>query len=81
MSKIQKGYYRHFKGNLYKVLGTVRHSETTEELVLYQALYNSPDFGKNALWVRPSTMFGEEIIRDGKKIKRFTYLGTKKPTE
>lgn len=79
MQKPKNGYYRHFKGKLYKVLGTARHSETTEELVLYQALYESEEFGKNTIWVRPLPMFEEEIVREGKKLKRFTYLGSKKP--
>lgn len=76
---MKKGYYRHFKGKLYKVLGIARHSETTEEMVVYQALYESDEFGKNAIWVRPLPMFEEDVMKDGKKMKRFSYLGTKKP--
>jgi hypothetical protein len=60
------GVYRHFKGNLYKVLGVAKHSETLEDMVVYQALYGS--FG---LWVRPLAMFEEKIERDGKVFKRF----------
>ena len=50
--------YRHYKDKLYKVLGTVRHSETLEELVLYEALYQNPS---GNLWVRPKAMFLEVV--------------------
>ena len=56
---IEPGVYRHFKGNDYEVIGTARHSETEEELVVYRALYGS--FG---LWVRPAAMFREKVDRD-----------------
>ena len=44
------GIYEHYKGKRYKVLGVVHHSETTEELVLYKALYKT-QFGVDSLWV------------------------------
>jgi hypothetical protein len=66
---MQLGIYQHYKGNLYQLLDRCRHSETLEELVLYKALYG--DFG---LWVRPSSMFFENIILDGKSIPRFKFL-------
>lgn len=74
MSIIKIGKYRHFKGKEYKVVGIAHHSETLEEFVVYRALYNSEEFGKNALWVRPFEMFVETIERDGKKMKRFEYI-------
>jgi hypothetical protein len=61
-----QGVYRHYKGQLYEVIGKARHSETLEELIVYKALYG--DFG---LWVRPYQMFFEDIEIDGKKQKRF----------
>lgn len=60
------GIYRHYKGQRYRVLGTARHSETMEPLVVYQALYG--DYG---LWVRPAAMFSETIELDGEPIARF----------
>lgn len=68
---MQPGTYRHYKGNLYEVIGTAHHSETLEELVVYKALYESPDFGKDALWVRPKAMFLETVMVDGKTVPRF----------
>lgn len=63
--------YRHYKGQVYEVIGLARHSETMEELVLYKATYQ-PE-GSN-LWVRPKGMFEEDVIVDGQSIKRFAKL-------
>ena len=73
MSEITLGKYQHYKGNFYEVIGTARHSETLEELVVYRALYES-EYGKNSLWVRPKAMFLEHVIVDGKEIPRFTLV-------
>jgi hypothetical protein len=64
---VKEGIYRHYKGNLYEVIGIAQHSETEEELVVYRALY-----GEHGLWVRPLEMF-EGPTDDGQK--RFTYSG------
>lgn len=64
------GRWRHFKGGEYRVVGLARHSETGEELVVYQALY-----GDGELWVRPASMWLETVERDGKRFPRFTFLG------
>ena len=69
--KLKLGKYQHYKGNFYKVLGVGKHSETLEELVVYEALYDNPD-GK--LWVRPLKMFTEEIVVNGKKLPRFKFV-------
>ena len=65
------GRYRHYKGNLYEVVGIARHSETMEELVVYRALYEHPRWGANSLWVRPRAMFLEEVDLDGRRVRRF----------
>lgn len=70
MNTIKLGKYRHFKGKEYKVLYIAKHSETLEEIVVYQALYG--DFG---IWVRPAAMWNEIIERDGSTFRRFEYIG------
>lgn len=72
MSELKLGIYHHYKGKKYEVVGIARHSETLEELVVYKALYDSKDFGNNALWVRPKSMFYENVVIDGQEISRFT---------
>ena len=63
------GRYRHYKGGLYDVVDTVRHSETCEPMTLYRALY-----GENGLWVRPAAMFLETVVIDGVTQPRFTRI-------
>jgi hypothetical protein len=72
MHKIKTGLYKHFKGKFYEVLGTARHSETLEELVVYKAIY-----GKKELWVRPFSMFFDKIENGGKTLKRFKFVKLK----
>ena len=59
-------YYRHFKGNVYRILHIAKHSETLEDIVVYQAMY-----GERSIWVRPKAMFEEVIERDGRSFRRF----------
>ena len=63
------GRYRHFKGNEYEVLGVARDSESEQEYVVYRALY-----GERGLWIRPLSMFMEEIERDGRRQPRFRFV-------
>ncbi|TAL48035.1 DUF1653 domain-containing protein [archaeon] len=67
--------YQHCKGKFYKVIGVARHSETLEEVVIYEALYDDEKFGKNAMWVRPKKMFLENVTVDGKIVPRFKFTG------
>ncbi len=64
------GKYRHYKGEKYQVIALAKHSETLEDLVIYQALYGDHDF-----WVRPRAMFLEDVEVDGRMAPRFVYLG------
>jgi hypothetical protein len=61
--------YRHYKGKDYLVLYQAKHSETQEDLVVYQALY-----GERGIWVRPLEMFLEDVEVDGKLVERFKEL-------
>ncbi len=75
MAEIKLGKYQHYSGKFYQVVGIAHHSETLEELVVYKALYDSKEFGNNALWVRPKDIFLSKVQIDGKKVPRFKYLG------
>ena len=72
MSFIPKPHeiYKHFKGNLYQITAIAQHSETGEQLVVYQALY-----GERGIWVRPAAMWNETVERDGYCGPRFVYIG------
>lgn len=65
-AEIPAGTYRHYKGNLYEVIGSAHHSETEESLIVYRALY-----GEFGLWVRPREMFLGEVEVGGRNIRRF----------
>lgn len=64
--EIPPGIYRHYKGLLYEVLGTARHSESLEPMAVYRALY-----GEHGLWVRPAAMFSGDVVVDGVRQPRF----------
>ncbi len=63
------GLYRHYKGGEYRVIGTARHSETGELLVVYRCLSDN-----DSLWVRPLAMFCEEVLVDGVPQPRFRLI-------
>ncbi len=69
MTDIKIGIYRHYKGSSYEVIGIASHSETLESMVVYRALY-----GECGLWVRPASMWNEEVEVNGEKVRRFTYM-------
>ncbi len=64
-----KGFYRHFKGNLYEVINFARDANTQKQVVVYRALY-----GEYGLWVRDFDEFFETIESDGEKVQRFEYI-------
>ncbi len=68
---MELGLYKHYKGNIYEVIGIAKHSETLEEMVVYKATYQKE--GEN-LWVRPKSMFLESVEIDGRRVNRFSKL-------
>ncbi|MBD5771154.1 DUF1653 domain-containing protein [Marinomonas colpomeniae] len=66
---MKKGVYQHYKGAKYWVERVVKHSETEESLVIYQALYGEFDW-----WARPLSMFKESVDINGESIPRFEWL-------
>lgn len=75
---MQLGIYQHYKGNQYEVLGVATHSEDESRLVVYRPLYGDAASEQNNLWVRPYTMFCEDVIVAGKNVPRFAYIGAQR---
>ena len=73
MDVIIGGYYRHFKGKLYKVLDIATHTETNEQLVIYRACYD-----EHKVYARPIEMFTSKVDRDkypdSEQEYRFEYM-------
>ncbi|MBQ7333730.1 MAG: DUF1653 domain-containing protein [Clostridia bacterium] len=67
--EIKKGKYRHFKGNIYELICIAKNSETLEDMVIYRSVKN-----ENDVWVRPLSMWCEEVEYQGKTVSRFTYI-------
>ena len=63
------GIYKHYKGNLYQVIGFARHTETQEELAVYHSLTD-----KTILWARPIVIFEENVHLDGRNVPRFSHI-------
>jgi hypothetical protein len=69
MCEVIPGKYRHYKNKDYKVLFCATHTETNEEVVIYQALYEDL-----RIWARPKKMFMEKVEVEGQLIKRFKLI-------
>lgn len=68
---LKLGKYRHYKGKDYEVIGVAKLEETLEDMVVYRPLYAS----EFSLWVRPLSIFTEQVEIDGKTTPRFQYIG------
>ena len=72
ISEIKPGIYKHSKkGNLYRVIGIAKQSETMEDLVVYEALYENE---VSKLWARPAGMFLEKVLINGNYVPRFVFV-------
>ena len=60
--------YKHYKGNVYKIIALGKHSETEEDMIVYQ------NVEKRDIWVRPKSMWNEEVLVDGKRVLRFCLI-------
>lgn len=74
MTVLKPGIYQHYKGHLYELVGIAHHSENLEELVVYRGLYEDKKFGKNPIWVRPISLFTDEVMVNGQKVPRFRFV-------
>ncbi len=75
---MKTGIYRHYKGHVYRVMFIGKHTETLENMVVYQAINAKNSCEKSLpgqVWVRPDKIFLENVVVDGKNVPRFTYLG------
>lgn len=57
--------YKHYKGNIYKIIALAKHSETGEDMIVYQ------NIEKSDIWVRPKSMWNEEVCVGNKTVLRF----------
>ena len=58
--------YKHYKGNVYKIINFAKHSETVEDMIVYQSVKNGD------IWVRPKNMWNNVV--DEKGTLRFTII-------
>ena len=63
------GIYKHYKGHEYRLIGFAKHSESLEDLAIYEDIDDSSKW-----WARPLAMFDEEVEVNGKRLKRFEFL-------
>ena len=66
---IRAGIYKHYKGNTYKVIGIAKHSETTEDMVVYRSTDD-----EHQLWVRTLKEFCEQVKVDERLTSRFQFI-------
>lgn len=65
------GIYQHYSGKQYRVIGVGHHSESLDQMVFYESLY---DNSVGRLWCRPLPMWSEVVEVNGQKVPRFKLL-------
>ena len=70
--EIKLGRYRHFRGNEYNVVAVAKHSETLEDFIVYEALYDNKT---SKIWVRPVSMFFDKVEHEGQLVDRYKFIG------
>ena len=73
--EIKLGKYKHYSGKEYEVIALSKDSDTYEDYVVYQAQYNSPEFGDRFIRVKKQELFEMTVMVEGKEVKRFMYMG------
>ena len=68
---IPTGIYRHYRGQDYEVIGNAIHTESREWMVVYKALYPTPELPDGTMFVRPAEQFTSTVEVDGTYVKRF----------
>ena len=76
LSNTNRNYsiFKHYKGQYYRVLCGAVHTETNEEMIVYQQLYKTINYPEGFIWTRPTSMFYSNIVIDNITIKRFTLV-------
>ena len=60
--------WKHYKGNDYKIIILGRHSETAEDMVVYEQMHS----GK--IYIRPMNLFFNDVEYEGETVPRFTFI-------
>ena len=71
---IKLGKYKHFKGEVYEVVGGCVHTETMKPLVLYKSLTGTKEYPADIIWARPKAMFLDKVVYNNEEIPRFKYI-------
>lgn len=78
---VETGLYKHYKGNVYAVYFTAKHTETGEELVCYRSYLPNELTDKHDYWCRPASMFLETVLHNDQEVPRFRKLSFKELEE
>lgn len=71
---IINGIYSHYKGGNVAVIAIAKHSETLEEMVIYECLYDCKTGGIGSVFARPLSMFADNVNILGIETERFKFV-------